>query len=83
MQQNGLLCLFDRLPLPCIPTLANVAQTWEGEVKDKHQSFPSRSHAQKPAPSGNNLGGRKIGACTPFWVLQMYGVEYHIRDAQQ
>jgi hypothetical protein len=58
-------------------------QTWEWEVKRKHQGLLICSSLQKPASGGYDLLGRKIGACTPFWLLQMDEVEYHIRDAQQ
>ena len=71
------------LPLPRLSFPYDVAQTGEGEVKRKHQGLLICSSLQKPASGGYDLLGRKIGACTPFWLLQMDGVEYHIRDAQQ
>jgi len=71
------------LPLPSLSFAYDVAQTREGEVERKHKGTLICSSLQKPASGGCDLLGRKIGACTPFWLLQMDGVEYNIRDAQQ
>ena len=76
-------CHFTWLPLPRLSFPYDVAQTGEGEVKGKHQGLLICSSLQKPASGGYNLLGRKISACTPFWLLQMDGVKYRIRDAQQ
>jgi hypothetical protein len=71
----------NRLPLPCILFLTNMAQTREWEVKAKHQSLLSRSPLQKPTPSGHDLLRSKIDRCMPLWLLQMNGMEHHIADA--
>ena len=73
----------DGLPSPAGTHLRDASETREGEVKGKHQGLLICSSLKKPASGGYDLLGRKIGACTPFWLLQMDGVEYHIRDAQQ
>ena len=71
----------NRLPLPSLSLLDDMAQTWEGEVKGKHQALLSRSPVQKPAPGDYYLLRNKIDCSIPLWLLQMDGMEQCIGNA--
>jgi hypothetical protein len=72
----------NRLPLPPIPLRDDMAQTWEGEMKAKHQGFLVCGPLEKSAPGGHNLLRSKVNHCTPIWMFHMNGMERRIGDAQ-
>jgi hypothetical protein len=68
----------NRLPLPHLSPLDDMAQAWEREVKGKHQSFLCRCPVEKPAPGGHDLLGSKFDGRIPVWLLHVDGMEHRI-----
>jgi len=60
-----------------------VTQTWKGEVKGKHQSFLICELVQQKAPCVNKLLMRHIYGRMPFRMLDVNGMEKHVRYAEQ
>ena len=75
---NVLAPRLDRLPLPSLSPLDDVAQTWEREVKGQHQGLLSHSPAQKLASGGHDFRRSEIDGRMPFWLLKMDRMEHSI-----
>ena len=73
----------DRLPLPSLPLLDNVAQTGEGKVKAKDKGLIGRSFVHKPASAGQGFFRIQVGDEIPIGLRDMDGVERGVAEAQE
>ncbi|MFQ6115834.1 MAG: hypothetical protein ACE5NG_17375 [bacterium] len=73
----------NRLPLPFLPLLGDVAQAREGEMKGKYQGLLSRSPVEELTSGGYDLVGRKVDGRVPVGIVQMDRMEHCIGDVQE
>lgn len=73
----------NRLPLPSLTLLDNMAQTWEGEMKGEYQGLISCSPMEELTPGAHGLFGPKVDKGVPVGIFQMDGMERRIGAVQK